>query len=171
MTKRFGFIGIGNLGVHLAASLVHAGFQVTVHDLHPAAAAGLLAAGATWANSPKETAQAVDSVITCLPSPTAVSAVVSGADGILVGLKPGGTWIDMSTNDGHETQRLAALAAAKGIACLEAPVTGGVHKAASGHITVLVGGDRAVYEAHAPAFQAMGGKAGEAWRTRSRSGL
>ena len=158
MNKRLGFIGIGNLGVHLAASLLRAGYALTVHDLNKEAAAGLLAAGAAWANSPQEVAAASDSVFTCLPSPKAVAAVVSGERGILAGLKPGSTWIDMSTNDRHEILRLGALAAQQGVACLESPVTGGVHKAASGAITVLVGGDEAVYQAHLPALQAMGGK-------------
>jgi len=155
---RIGYIGLGNVGKPLAASLVREGFHVTVHDLNKDAAADLIAAGATWAASPKETAQNSDSVITCLPSPNAVASVVAGEDGILSGLKPGGTWIDMSTNDFHELQRLAAIAGESGVACLEAPVTGGVHTAASGHITVLVGGDEAVFEAHLPAFHAMGGK-------------
>jgi len=155
---KIGFIGIGHLGVHLAASLLRAGFQVTVHDLNKEAAAGLLGAGAGWASSPKQVAEAADSVFTCLPSPAAVTRVVIGENGILAGLKPGGTWIDMSTNDLHEVIRLATLAAQQGLACLEAPVTGGVHKAASGEITVLVGGDTAVFEAHLPALQAMGGK-------------
>jgi 3-hydroxyisobutyrate dehydrogenase len=82
---------------------------------------------------------------------------MTAADGILAGLAEGGTWIEMSTNDLNEVKRLAALAADRGIACLEAPVTGGVHKAAEGEITVLVGGDKAVYDAHLPAFQTMGG--------------
>lgn len=155
---KLGFIGIGNLGVHLAGGLVRAGFAVTVHDLHREAAAGLLEAGATWADSAQQVAEATDSVFTCLPSPAAVTTVVSGENGILTGLKPGGTWIDMSTNDLHELKRLAGLAAQKGIACLEAPVTGGVHKAAAGEITVLVGGEAAVFEAHRPAFETMGGQ-------------
>ena len=158
MTKRLGFIGIGNLGVHLAGSLLRAGFPLIIYDLNKDAAAGLLAAGARWADSPQAVAAAADSVFTCLPSPKAVSAVVSGERGILAGLKPGGTWIDMSTNDRHELLRLAALATARGITCLESPVTGGVHKAAAGDITVLVGGDEAVYAAHLPALQAMGGQ-------------
>ena len=83
---------------------------------------------------------------------------MSGERGILAGLKAGGVWIDMSTNDHSEILRLAALAAAKGIHVLESPVTGGVHRAAAGDITVLVGGEQAVYEAHLPALQAMGGK-------------
>ena len=158
MTKRLGFIGIGNLGVHLAGSLLRAGFPLIIYDLNKDAAAGLLAAGARWADSPQAVAAAADSVFTCLPSPKAVSAVVSGERGILAGLKPGGTWIDMSTNDRHELLRLAALATERGITCLESPVTGGVHKAAAGDITVLVGGDEAVYAAHLPALQAMGGQ-------------
>jgi len=158
MTKRLGFIGIGNLGVHLAGSLLRAGFPLTIYDLNKDAATDLLAAGARWADSPQAVAATSDSVFTCLPSPKAVSAVVSGERGILAGLKPGGTWIDMSTNDRHELLRLAALAAEQGITCLESPVTGGVHKAAAGDITVLVGGDEAVYAAHLPALQAMGGQ-------------
>ena len=71
---------------------------------------------------------------------------------------PGGTWIDTSTNDRHELQRLAEVAEAQGVHCLEAPVTGGVHLAASGQITVLVGGDADVFAAHLPAFEAIGGR-------------
>ena len=100
-----GFIGLGNLGRHLAASLLRAGFPLTIHDLDRQAAAGLLAAGAVWADSAAAVAAAADTVITCLPSPKAVSAVVSGERGVLAGLRPGGTWIDMSTNDRQETLR------------------------------------------------------------------
>ncbi len=156
---RIGYIGLGNIGKYLAGSLVREGFEVTVHDLNKDAATDLLAAGASWASSPAETAARCDTVITCLPSPEAVAAVVTGENGVLEGWGGrGGTWIDMSTNDPHELQRLAAIASEQGVACLEAPVTGGVHTAASGNITVMVGGDEAVYETHLPAFQAMGGK-------------
>ena len=151
-----GFIGLGNLGRHLAASLLRAGFPLTIHDLDRQAAAGLLAAGAVWADSAAAVAAAADTVITCLPSPKAVNAVVSGERGVLAGLRPGGTWIDMSTNDRQETLRLAALAAGQGRHCLEAPVTGGVHKAAAGEITVLVGGDPAVFEAQRAVLEAVG---------------
>ena len=157
-TKRLGFIGIGNLGMHLAGSLLRAGYALTIFDLNKAAAKTLLAAGARWADSPAEVGRVSDTVFTCLPSSKAVSAVVSADNGVLAGLAAGGTWIDMSTNDREETIRLAALAAAKDVAALEAPVTGGVHKAAAGDITVLVGGDQKVYEAHLPMLQAMGGE-------------
>ena len=151
-----GFVGLGNLGRQLAASLLRAGFPLCVCDLDPAAVAGLVAAGASQAASPRAVAEACDCVITCLPSSHAVSEVVTGADGVIEGLRPGGTWIDMSTNDAHELQRLAVLAAARGIATLECPVTGGVHKAAAGEITVIAGGDEAVFAAHRSVLEAMG---------------
>jgi 3-hydroxyisobutyrate dehydrogenase len=155
---RLGFVGLGNLGRHLAASLLRAGFPLTVHDLRAEAAEPLVAAGAVRADSPRAVAEASDAVFTCLPTPAAVADVVAGSMGLLEGLRRGGTWIESSTNDGHEVQRLAALAAAVGVHCLEAPVTGGVHLAATGEITVLVGGDAEVYAAHAPVFAAIGGK-------------
>ena len=155
---RYGFIGLGNLGRHLAASLAHARFPLTVHDRDRSASDSVIAAGATWAESPKAVAAASDAVITCLPSPAACAAVLTGSDCVLDGLRAGGTWIEMSTNGRQEILRLAALAAARGISTLEAPVTGGVHRAAAGDITVLVGGDAELFAAHRPAFAAMGGE-------------
>jgi 3-hydroxyisobutyrate dehydrogenase len=153
-----GFIGLGNLGRHLAARLLEAGFPLTVHDLDATAAAGLVAAGARQADSARAVAEASDCVITCLPSPEAVRAVVAAPGGVLEGLRRGGTWIDMSTNDPHGLERLAALAGARGVATLECPVTGGVHLAAAGEITVIAGGDEAVFEAHRGLLEAMGGR-------------
>src|SRR5437667_2764994 len=139
MTKnkrpRYGFIGLGHLGGHLAASLVRGGFEVTVHDLSPAAARPHLEAGANWADSPAETAREAEAVITCLPLPAASEEAVAGANGVLKGLAAGGTWIEMSTNDRHEVARVAHLAEKVGVSTLEAPVTGGVHRAAAGEIT------------------------------------
>jgi len=154
---RYGFIGLGNLGGHLAASLLREGFDLTVYDLNQEAARSLIDRGARWAQSPKALATAVDVVITCLRSPAASANVLTAEEGVLNGLRAGGVWIEMSTTDQHEVHRIAALAGARGIATLEAPVTGGVHRAAAGEITVLVGGDRAVYETHLPALHAMGG--------------
>ncbi|MBM3676774.1 MAG: NAD(P)-dependent oxidoreductase [Actinobacteria bacterium] len=158
MPGRIAFIGVGNLGAHLAASVVRAGFEVTVHDRDPTAGRALLSAGARWAPSPRQAAEAAETVITCLPSPAAVREVVAGEDGVLAGLRSGGTWIEMSTNDAHEIRGLAARAAERGIACLEAPVTGGVHRAAAGEITVLVGGETGVFERQLPLLRAMGGE-------------
>ena len=154
---RYGFIGLGNLGKHLAGSLLRQGFDLTVYDLNRDAARELIERGAKWAQSPKDLAAAVDAVITCLPSPAASASVLTADDGVLNGLRSGGTWIEMSTTDQHEIERICNLAAARGIATLEAPVTGGVHRAAAGEITVLVGGDRAVYDTHRAALEAMGG--------------
>jgi 3-hydroxyisobutyrate dehydrogenase len=151
-----GFIGLGNLGRQLAASLLRAGHPLTVHDLDRSTASELLDAGASWAGSPRETAAAASTVVTCLPSPAAVAAVVEGPDGVLAGLAPGGAWIDTSTTDRSEVTRLAALAAERGLGCLEAPVTGGVHKAAAGEITVLVGGDEELYRSKLPLLSALG---------------
>jgi 3-hydroxyisobutyrate dehydrogenase len=158
MTLRIGYIGLGALGRHLAGSLLRAGFPLTVYDVDASCSVDLGRAGATCAGSIAETARASDTIITCLPSPEAVASVVAEEGGVLEALAPGGTWIDMSTNDAHELQRLSTLAAAKGIETLEAPVTGGVHRAAAGMITVLVGGKEEVYEKHRPAFDAMGGR-------------
>ena len=154
---RYGFIGLGHLGGHLAAGLLGGGFNLTVHDLDRNSAGELLHRGARWAATPQELASEVDAVITCLPSPAASNSVLTAANGVLNGLRAGGTWIEMSTTDRQEIEHLSRLAAARGIATLEAPVTGGVHRAAAGEITVLVGGDRSVYDIHRPALQAMGG--------------
>lgn len=153
---KVGFIGLGHLGLHLAASVRRAGHPLTVTDLRRDAASPLEAAGAMWADSVGGVAAASDVVMTCLPSPGAVNAVVSGDGGILGRMRPGSTWIDMSTQDRSETVRLAGLAAERDVRMLEAPVTGGVHKAAAGEITVLVGGDEAVFEEHRDLLGAVG---------------
>src|SRR5512137_570199 len=158
MTLRIGYIGLGALGRHLAGSLLKAGFPLTVYDIDRTCAIDLERDGAVCADSILEVAQASDTVITCLPSPEAVDIVVGGEGGVLEGLAPGSTWIEMSTNDAANIQRLAAQGAEKDIETLESPVTGGVHRAAAGMITVLVGGRPAVYEAHRDVFDAMGGR-------------
>lgn len=155
---KYAYIGLGNLGRHLALNLRKAGYELAVFDLDRSSGDALVAAGARFASSPKDAATGADAVFTCLPSPAASRAVVAGPNGVLDGLAKGGCWIEMSTNDREEILALAETARAKGIATLEAPVTGGVHKAAEGAITVLVGGDAALYEKHRPAFEAMGGK-------------
>ena len=152
---RYGYIGLGNLGGHLAASLIRHGFDVTVNDIDKSLAARHLKAGAKWANSPKELAQQVDHVFTCLPAPAISEKVLIQ---LLDGLKPGATWIENSTNGRDEILRLAAMAEARGVRTLEAPVTGGVHLAARGEITVLAGGDKALFDLHQPALAAIGKK-------------
>ena len=151
----YGYIGLGNLGGHLAHSLVKKGYKVTVFDLDRSLAERHLKDGAEWADSPAELASRVDHVFTCLPSPVVSEKVLHQ---ILSTLKPGSTWIENSTNGRDEMIRLAALAEAKGIKTLEAPVTGGVHLAARGEITVLVGGEKDLFELHKPALETIGRK-------------
>jgi 3-hydroxyisobutyrate dehydrogenase len=151
-----GFVGLGQLGGLLAASLLRAGFPLIVHDRSAAATDTLATLGARVAGSPREVALQSDAVVTCLPSPLAVREVVAGPEGLLAGLRQGATWIDSSTNDLHELRRLAARAALQGVETLEAPVTGGVHLAAGGELTVIVGGDETVARAHWALFEAIG---------------
>jgi 3-hydroxyisobutyrate dehydrogenase len=155
---KIGFVGVGQLGSRLAGSLVRDGFDVTVSDRDAAAAAPLLERGARWADTPAQAACGADAVVTCLPSPAVSDAVVAGENGVLSGLRPGGTWIEMSTTDRRSVARLAEAATAAGVATLEAPVTGGVHLAARGEITVIVGGDPDVAGAHMALFRSMGGR-------------
>jgi len=155
---RIGCIGLGHIGPHLAANLLAGGHEVAVHDLDRDTADELVAAGAVWAASPAATAQAADAVITCLPSVAAVTEVVAGANGLLKGFAPGAVWIEMSTNDPRELGRLAGLLAERGVDTLEAPVTGGVHNASSGTITILVGGEEEVFLRHESVFRTIGGK-------------
>jgi 3-hydroxyisobutyrate dehydrogenase len=155
---KIGFVGIGNIGRHLATNLISAGFDVTVFDLDSSAVEHLVQVGATGASSPSEVASVCETVFTCLPSVKAITQVVTGADGLVHGFRAGSVWIDMSTNDLHELQRLAGVLAEKGVATLEAPVTGGAHNAESATITILVGGDEQIYRNHTSAFAAMGGR-------------
>jgi 3-hydroxyisobutyrate dehydrogenase len=151
----YGYIGLGNLGGHIAASLLRAGFRVTVHDLDRRLADRLIAQGAVWADSPEALAASVDHVATCLPSPAVSEKVLMR---ILPVMKPGATWIENSTLGRDDIIRLGAVAQGAGVRLLEAPVTGGVHLAARGQITVLAGGDRDLFDLHLPALQAIGNR-------------
>jgi 3-hydroxyisobutyrate dehydrogenase len=149
----YGYIGLGNLGANCAACLLKAGMQVTVFDLNPKLAERLVAQGAVLAASAEELAASVDHVITCLPSPAVSERVLRG---ILPVMKTGTSWVEMSTLSREDVLRLGAVAAEAGVKMMELPVTGGVHLAAQGKITMLAGGDKDLYETHLPAMQAMG---------------
>ena len=151
----YGFIGLGNLGGQLAVRLLDAGFQVTVFDLDKTAMETLVSAGADPAESTVDLSQRVEHIITCLPSPPASSAV---QDDILSHMKAGASLIEMSTVGQDDVIRSAARAEAQGVGFLELPVTGGVHLAARGELTLLAGGSEALIALHKPAMQAMGKK-------------
>ena len=152
---KYGYVGLGNLGGNLAASLIRKGFDLVVYDRNPDFAERLAGIGAVVAASAAEVAGQVDHVFTCLPSP-AVSEVVLAQ--MLEALRPGATWIENSTLGREDVLRLAGLARMGEVRMLEAPVTGGVHLAARGEITVLVGGDDDLYALHRPALEAVGGR-------------
>ena len=155
---KIGFIGLGNVGGKLAGSVLRNGFALTVRDLDESIAAPFINAGATWAASPKAMAQDVDVVITCLPTPAASAAVMEGEDGVLAGLAQGAdkVWMEMSTTDEAEVRRLGAEVQARGGCALDAPVSGGCHRAATGNISIFVGGARAAFERVLPVLTAMG---------------
>jgi len=151
----YGYIGLGNLGGHLAASLIRNGFDLVVHDRDPALCERHRAMGAKVATSVADLAGQVDHVLTCLPSPAISEAVLAE---MLTTLKPGSTWIENSTLGRDDIIRLGGLAEQSGVDLLEAPVTGGVHLAARGEITVLVGGPEALFQTHHAALAAIGNR-------------
>ena len=151
-----GVIGLGNLGGKLAGSLVRNGFDLAVHDLDRTAAIALCDRGARWAGSPQALASTCDLIITCLPSPVASAAVMEAEDGVLAGLAPGKIWLEMSTTDAAEIRRLAARVAARGAATVDCPVSGGVHRAATGNISVFAGCDRETFERILPVLTVLG---------------
>jgi 3-hydroxyisobutyrate dehydrogenase len=150
---RYGFIGLGNLGGHLAVSMLKAGFEVTVNDLDPSLGKRHVDMGAAWAATPADLARDCDAIVTCLPSPAVSEKVLRE---VLTTAKSGATWIEMSTLGRDEILRLGKVAAEKGVRTMELPVTGGVHLAAQGQITMLAGGDKDLFDLHLPALQAMG---------------
>ncbi len=153
---KIGFVGLGNVGSKLAGNLIRNGHDVTVLDLDKALVKGFAEQGASVAETPGELVDVCDTVITCLPSPAACSGVVEGANGLLTCLGPGKIWMEMSTTDASEMQRLANLVEATGASALECPVSGGCHRAATGNISIFVGGERDIFEYVMPVLQTLG---------------
>ena len=153
---RVGIIGLGIMGAPMARNLLRAGHPLTVHTRTRARAAGLLADGAAWADSPAALAAAVDAVVTMLPDTPAVEAVMAGPDGVLAGARAELLAIDMSTIDPAAARALAERAAAAGVALLDAPVSGGEQGAIAGTLSIMVGGDAAAFDRAAPLFAALG---------------
>ena len=153
---RVGFVGLGNMGHFMAANLQTAGHDLRVNDLRPDSAAALIANGATWADTPRSTADGVEAVFLSLPAPPDVEAVVSGVDGLLDGMAAGSTIVDLSTNSPAVVRKLAALAEAKGVGFLDAPVSGGTRGAREATLAVMVGGDGDLFSRFEPVLQAIG---------------
>jgi 3-hydroxyisobutyrate dehydrogenase len=151
-----GFIGLGNLGSKLAATLRRNGRPLIVHDLDQTVARPLVDGGARWARTPAELALESDLIITCLPSPAISAQVLEQRGGVLEGLSAGKLWLEMSTTEASEVRRLGERVVQAGAQALDAPVSGGCHRAATGNISIFVGGERAAFERALPALQIMG---------------
>ena len=135
-----GFIGLGNMGGPMARNLLKAGHRVKAFDLAPAALAAAAKAGAETARSVAEAADGVDAVISMLPAGQHVRHVYAGPDGVLAAAAPGTLLIDCSTIDVDSARAVAAAAAARGMAMVDAPVSGGVAGAAAASPFKVKGG-------------------------------
>ena len=153
---KIGFIGIGQMGRHMSRRILEAGHELTVNDINKAAAAPLIAKGAAWADTPAAVAKACRVVVSSLPKPQDVEAVVYGKDGLMQGWRKGDIYIDMSTNSPSLIRRIAADAKAKGVSVLDAPVSGGVKGADAGTLAIMVGGEAAALEKVRKVLEAMG---------------
>lgn len=156
---RVGFIGLGTMGGKMAASLQRAGHSLVVHDARREAAEPHLAAGAVWADSPRQIAQDSEVVFTSLPAPSDVEDVALGEDGLLAGMRRGGAYFDLSTNSPGVVRRIHAAFAERGIHMLDAPVSGGPRGAATGKLAIWVGGEASVFDRYKPLLDAIGDQA------------
>nr|HET6901183.1 NAD(P)-dependent oxidoreductase [Ktedonobacteraceae bacterium] len=157
---QLGFIGIGVMGRPMVLNLLKAGHQVTIFARHPEkpGVQEVLQAGAKQAPSARAVAMAADMVITMVPNSMQVEEVVAGEQGILEGARKGLIIIDMSTIAPTVSQKMAEAAAARGAHFLDAPVSGGSQGAINGTLTIMVGGEREVFEQARPVLEAMGKK-------------
>ena len=155
---KIGFIGLGNVGGKLAGSLLRNKFDLTVRDLEENLIKKFNNKGAKVANSPKELAEQVDLIITCLPSPEICAEVMESEKGVIKGLSENKIWLEMSTTDESEVKRLGKLVSEKKAIPLDGPVSGGCHRAETGNIAIFVGGERKSFEKILPILTTMGRK-------------
>jgi 3-hydroxyisobutyrate dehydrogenase-like beta-hydroxyacid dehydrogenase len=141
-----GFIGLGAMGGRVTKRLLDAGHTVTGYNRTKSKAQWLLNAGMQWADSPRAVAEAADVIFTMVTNTNALHEVVSGSDGILDGLGPGKIYIDMSTVSPHASRKLAERVASKGARMLDVPVSGSVITLEQGNLSLMVGGEEAIFE-------------------------
>src|SRR5260221_4568792 len=155
-----GFIGLGVMGRPMTLNLLKAEHHVTIYARHPdkPGVQEVLNAGAKLAPSPRAVAMASDIVITMLPNSPQVEEVVTGPQGILEGVRKGLIIIDMSTIAPSVSRKLAQTVSTHGVHFLDAPVSGGSQGAVNGTLTIMVGGERAIFEQARPVLEAMGKK-------------
>jgi 3-hydroxyisobutyrate dehydrogenase len=152
---KIGFIGVGNIGAPIAGQLLTAGHALVVNDLRREAAGALLAAGASWADTPTAIAAECDVVATCLPGPTEMERVCLGPGGLVEYLRPGALYIDHTTNAPALVRRVHTLLAEKNVIMLDAPVSGGMEGAQTRDLLVMAGGDAAAFERARPILDAI----------------
>jgi len=156
---KIGFLGLGTMGRHMASNLMKAGHELVVHDLRREAAALHCQAGANWADTPKEVAEASEVVFTSLPGPLEVEDVSLGEKGLLAGLVAGKVYFDLTTNSPALVRRIHQIFAARGIHMLDAPVSGGPRGAETRKLALWVGGDEGVFTRYKGLLDAIGDQA------------
>lgn len=156
MPGTVGFIGLGAMGDPMALNLVKRGFSLVVHDIDPVKAERWRARGATLAPSPADVAARADRTICMVETTAQAEAVIAGERGIIHLARAGHIVACMSTIDPFVARRLAEQLAARGIAMVDAPVSGGTERAASGELSIIVGGDAQTVAACQDLFRAMG---------------
>ena len=153
---KVGFIGLGVMGGPMAQTIVKGGHQLTVYDLDPGAVSRLTSAGAKAAKTPREVGEASEIVVTMLPEPNHVRAVILGPSGVAEGLKKGSIVIDMSTIDPYTSQEVGAELKKLGIDMIDSPVGKTSEHAATGTLTLMLGGEPEVIERARPVLNCMG---------------
>ncbi|HEV8342664.1 MAG TPA: NAD(P)-dependent oxidoreductase [Candidatus Binatia bacterium] len=156
---RVGFIGLGTMGASMALNVRAAGYDIVVNDIRREVSAPHLQAGATSVDSARKVAEDADVVFTSLPGPREVEEVALAEDGLLAGMRRGTAWFDLSTNSPTVVRRLHERFAAKGIAMLDSPVSGGPAGAKSRKLALWVSGERAAFDSHKPVLDAIGDQA------------
>ena len=156
MAQVIGFIGLGIMGRPMARNLLKAGYSLVVHSRSRGPVDEIVKAGAKAAASAKDVAAQCDVLITMLPNSPEVELVALGPNGIIEGARPGLIFADMSTISPIVSQKIAKALEPKGVAMLDAPVSGGEKGAIDGALSIMVGGDKDVFERVLPIFQAMG---------------
>lgn len=154
--ERIGFIGLGIMGKPMARNLLKAGYPLTVHNRSRGAVDELVAEGATPATSPREVAEHADVVITMLPDVPTVEQVIAGTTGVLEGSRAGMLVIDMSTSAPELARELAQRAKQRGVAMLDAPVSGGDVGARDGTLAIMAGGADEAFRRAERVFRALG---------------
>jgi 2-hydroxy-3-oxopropionate reductase len=156
MAQVIGFIGLGIMGRPMARNLLKAGYPLVVHSRSRGPVDEIARAGAKVGNSPRDVATQSDVLITMLPNSPDVELVALGRDGIIEGARPGLLFVDMSTISPIVSKKVGEALTAKSVKMLDAPVSGGEKGAIDGALSIMVGGDKAVFDAVLPIFQAMG---------------